>query len=459
MFSRKEFVNSGFVHSVKVPRLYKTASLIVKRVVENGESLKQLVYSSRHKNVKGLYALVVETIKHSQALDKLLKKSKLLEKESRLEPWLARILITEMLYRNKELKGTSKPVQTIISYREKLMKFMDKNKNDRSSAKVIKPRYVRVNTLQYTPDEVIKMFRDEGWIFLQSCSDYESFLETVTNLKDDEFMKDFHVKEMLVFPPSAQFYKNELYLNGSIVLQDKASCLPVCLLQPTPNSTVLDMCSAPGMKTTHLSARMKNKGTIYAVELNQRRYETLCDLVKNTGCTNVKPINMDALLIGQNDETSWSKDVEYILVDPSCSGTGMVDRRNVFLNEQKDNQRIKKLCAFQFKLLMHALTNFPNAKRVVYSTCSVLTVENEKVVDDVLRKLSQSDCPSEFELVDAMKESWPTRGSEDYEIGKHCLYADPEKDQTNGFFVAVFQRRESKGESEEPKKKKNRSNI
>lgn len=84
-------------------------------------------------NIKGLYALVVETIKHSQPLDKLLKKSKLLEKESRLEPWLARILITEMLYRNKELKGKSKPVQTIISNREKLMKFMDKNKKDTSS--------------------------------------------------------------------------------------------------------------------------------------------------------------------------------------------------------------------------------------------------------------------------------------------------------------------------------------
>lgn len=118
----------------------------------------------------------------------------------------------------------------------------------------------------------------------------------------------------------------------------------------------------------------------------------------------------------------------------------MVDRKNVFPNEQKDKQRIKKLCAFQFKLLMHALTNFPNAKRVVYSTCSVLTVENEKVVDDVLSKLSQGDCPLEFELVDAM-ESWSRRGAEAYECGRRCLYADPKKDKTNGFFIAMFERK------------------
>lgn len=85
------------------------------------------------------------------------------------------------------------------------------------------------------------------------------------------------------------------------------------------------MCAAPGTKTTHLSAKMKDRGIIYAVELNSRRYEILCDLVKNVGCSNVKPINMDALLIGQNDDTSWYRDVEYILVDPSCSGTGALN--------------------------------------------------------------------------------------------------------------------------------------
>lgn len=84
---------------------------------------------------------------------------------------------------------------------------------------------MRVNTLQHTPDEVIKMFRDEGWIFLQSCSDYDSFLELVQKMKDNEFTKDFHIKELLVFPPGTQFYNNELYLSGGIVLQDKVSCL------------------------------------------------------------------------------------------------------------------------------------------------------------------------------------------------------------------------------------------
>lgn len=86
------------------------------------------------------------------------------------------------------------------------------------------------------------------------------------------------------------------------------------------------MCAAPGMKTTHISAIMKNSGKIYATEMSSSRYKVLCDVIQTAGCINVIPLNVDALKLveaeGSNNDFSWSKDVEYILVDPSCSGSG-----------------------------------------------------------------------------------------------------------------------------------------
>lgn len=84
------------------------------------------------------------------------------------------------------------------------------------------------------------------------------------------------------------------------------------------------MCAAPGMKTTHLSAIMKNKGQIYATEIHTKRYDDLCKLVESAGCKNVTLLNLDAFLVHPNGEepVPWCNDIDYILIDPSCSGSG-----------------------------------------------------------------------------------------------------------------------------------------
>ena len=89
--------------------------------------------------------------------------------------------------------------------------------------------------------------------------------------------------------------------------------MPTLLLDPPHKATVLDMCSAPGVKTTHLAAIMKNKGKIYAVERDQRRYQTLTEMVATAGATIVQTINKDVLDVSDEDVPS----VEYVLLDPS----------------------------------------------------------------------------------------------------------------------------------------------
>ncbi|XP_069683821.1 28S rRNA (cytosine-C(5))-methyltransferase [Periplaneta americana] len=435
-------------HSVKVPQLYKAASKIAKIVKEEGGSLKDLVFSyNKHLNIKGLYALIIKTFQYEDILDSLIRKSKIMIKEERADPWLIRILITELLFGRKCLTGESKPIKTVLSYRETLtaeLEMAEKKGTFKLGSEQIKgrPRFVRVNTLVLTVNDALKYFRDEGWKLIpyNENDNYSTFLDKVSALSEDEFVQDFHIKELLIFPNKTEFYEHELYLNGSIILQDKASCLASKLLNPPPGSVTLDMCAAPGMKTTHLASLMKNKGTLYAVEMGQKRYQTLCNQVEKSGATCVKTLHCDALTL----DSTQCPGVQYILVDPSCSGSGMVRRPNIDKGEKCSEARLVRLAAFQILLLRHALINFPDVKRVVYSTCSINTEENEEVIEQVLTLVNSNASNPVFKVVDsAFKDNWKHFGSENFEWGPKCLYAKADVDFTDGFFVAIFEKVEA----------------
>lgn len=84
---------------------------------------------------------------------------------------------------------------------------------------------MRVNTLYATCDEIIKELRQEGWIFVPfHHGDYKQFLEKIANLGEDEFMKDLHVKDLLVFATGTEFHQHPLYRNSTLILQDKVRC-------------------------------------------------------------------------------------------------------------------------------------------------------------------------------------------------------------------------------------------
>lgn len=307
------------------------------------------------------------------------------------------------------------------------------------------PRYIRLNTILIKRSEAKEYLEREGWRLLENTFEtYEQFLEAVKSLDDESYLADFHIKNLYVFPASSRKYwaTNEMVQEGKFLLQDKASCLPTFLLDPPHKSTVLDMCSAPGTKTTHLAALMKNKGKIYAIEMSPKRYEVLVEMVEGTGSTIVQTINRDVLEIKDEDVPK----VEYVLLDPSCSGSGMLNR---FESEvrNKDSGRLFKLAGLQHKLLTHAMTLFPNVRKIVYSTCSIYPEENEEVVLSVLRKVP------DFKLVHAgelLHNKWINFGSEKVYpgLGEKVLYARTADDLSNGFFVCVLERCDE-GESNE----------
>ncbi|RLU24999.1 hypothetical protein DMN91_003091 [Ooceraea biroi] len=298
-----------------------------------------------------------------------------------------------------------------------------------------RPRYVRVNTLLLSVEDAISELQNEGWQLLSRSATYSSYLLSLSRLSEPYFIQDLHIPEVLVFPPSTSFHEHPGYLKGMLILQDKASCLPVHLLNPVSGSVVLDMCAAPGMKATYLAAKLQNNGKVYAVEIDTKRFDTLCSLIEKTQSSCVEPINQDTLTL---DPKQYSQ-VEYILVDPSCSGSGIVDRPKQSDTDGKpEPERLQNLQSFQVYLLRYALLNFPNAKRIIYSTCSLHPEENEQVIDEVLTDIRQA-----YRLVPAREllgDTWINFSSEEYNCTDKCLYSKPDVDFCNGFFVAVFER-------------------
>lgn len=173
--------------------------------------------------------------------------------------------------------------------------------------------------------------------------------------------------------------------------------------------------------------------------MSGNRYKTLCDFVSHTNAKCIEPIQADALTISPEQYPN----VKFILVDPSCSGSGMNRIEIRKPGEENLSQRLRKLQSLQSMILAHALLDFPNVKKVVYSTCSIYPEENECVVEEALKKAAYA-----FTLVNLKKKmnnEWHNFGSSDYNFrGEKCLYALPQKDLCNGFFVAMFKKKSKK---------------
>ncbi|XP_048375114.1 28S rRNA (cytosine-C(5))-methyltransferase isoform X1 [Sphaerodactylus townsendi] len=429
------------------PGLYGAAASVLAGL-ENGEgSLKTLVYGSSFQNPRPLYALASETLRYSDVLDTILGAAGLLRIEKKLQPLLAKVLVYDLLF-GKGLRGGGRWKALVLKHqarlkaelaRLKVQKKVSRNEDllppsgQAEQAPQI-PRYVRVNTLKTHLDDVVDYFKRQQYSYQGKAGS----MEEVCSLSRKKFFLDSHLPELLIFPPQTDFHDNQLYVAGHIILQDKASCLPAFLLNPPPGSHVIDACAAPGNKTSHLAAVMKNKGRLFAFDLDAKRLATMSTMLMRAGVTCYQLAHQDFLTTDPGDP-KYSQ-VRYILLDPSCSGSGMTSRSPVEENTPLA-ERLQALSGFQRKMLAHALS-FPALQRLVYSTCSIYQEENEDVVWDVLQQREK-----DFRLVKVLP-SWSHRGSGTFAEAKFCLRASPKETLTNGFFVAVLERRPTGADEE-----------
>lgn len=381
----------------------------------------------------------METVNHRKELEAVTDKIQLFESEPRFARHMAFVLISELLWGKQRLAGESLPVRTVLQYKKRLKKCAVAESGqvglDYRELEASWPRYARVNTLTISLEAVLQQLEGEGWRQVQhpaATTSTAAFLQLLAGLQPDQFMSDLHVPGLLVFPAKSELHLHPLVTAGSLLLQDKASCFPVLALAPPPGATVLDACAAPGMKTTQLAGAVGAAGRVTAVERSTQRYHTLCRLLERNGATAVSTvINQDFLEVDPAQHPA----VQYIAVDPSCSGTGMVRRGGG--EEEPGEERLASLAAVQTRLLSHALA-FPAAKRVVYSTCATSLQENEQVVSRVL-----SLVPG-WKVVKNILPTWERRGLGENPMANHFVRAVALEDRCNGFFVAVLKRKKKK---------------
>lgn len=222
--------------------------------------------------------------------------------------------------------------------------------------KVQRPVTLRANNLK-TSLEKVKEKLDEAQIEYETISWYEKAL-IIKNVREEEIRK------------------LEIYENGEIYLQSLSSMLPPIILEPKAGENILDMTAAPGGKTTEIAALTENKAYITACEKNKIRAERLKFNLQKQGVKSANIMVEDARKL--SDYFSFDK----ILLDAPCSGSGT---ENIF-DKNFSKELVERSVKFQEELLSKALKILKPGGEMVYSTCSILKQENEKVLERVLSK-------------------------------------------------------------------------
>ncbi len=168
------------------------------------------------------------------------------------------------------------------------------------------------------------------------------------------------------------------YADGDFAVQDEASMRVASALSPQPGMRVLDLCAAPGGKTTHLCELMDNRGTVVACDIDPKRLDTVRSLVDR-----MKVKTVETVLLGEHDDPPAGP-FHAALVDAPCSNTGVLGRRPEVRWRIKPTE-FEYLIRLQTRLLIQAVERVKAGGTVVYSTCSIEPDENAGVVAAVRR--------------------------------------------------------------------------
>jgi putative methyltransferase len=348
------------------------------------------------------------------------------------------VLLYELLLGpNQKIRGGGALKRKIMAKEGELRQILQGLQNEdgthgsSTATSVTFPRYVRVNKVKQDTVETVTLLRQEA----------------------DQIFADPHVPDLLVLRPSVTLHDHSLVTEGRVVLQDKSSCFSaLCLIHGNEiplNGDILDACSAPGNKTSHLAALLHDIGSdekrkVYALDRSSERLALLTRRLDHLGFTRkdqrveVAPKHADFL---KTDPTQFPS-VRGILLDPSCSGSGIYtspDRQWESHHDEKEtSSRLQSLANFQCTALQHAMS-FNQVERIVYSTCSSHEIENEQVVSQALAKNS-----NKWKIVAPKCLShWKRRGRVVNGISEQqarCMIRADREDETNAFFVCCLER-------------------
>ncbi len=220
------------------------------------------------------------------------------------------------------------------------------------------PLCVRTNVLKISRAELMGKFASEG-------------IETTVTKFSPECLL------LTKLPSAKRLHELEAISDGLCIIQDEASALVSLLLNPQPGEFVVDLCSAPGGKTTHIASLMQNQGRVLAVESNESKLALVLDNCERLGVRIVETAHADGRSLGLHHPA------DRILVDAPCSALGIVGKR-ADVRWSKEPAQFEPLAVLQAELLHAAANLLRLGGRIVYSTCTITDEENEQIIDRFL---------------------------------------------------------------------------
>jgi 16S rRNA (cytosine967-C5)-methyltransferase len=263
--------------------------------------------------------------------------------------------------------------------------------------------FVRLNTLKASQEEIMTKLDVEG-----------ERLEKIEPLQHT--YKVIQAKQPLTTLAS--------YREGLFYIQDKASSFAAEAADPKPNMIVLDVCAAPGAKTTYLSQLMQNQGTIYSLDYSARRIRTWKKEVSRMGATIANALICDARFT-----FPFNIEVDVAVLDPPCTSTGVFGRQPSS-KWRITSKSIETMTEIQWKMINNVAGKVKSGGVFTYSTCSITVEENEMIIERFLK------WHSEFHLVNVS----PALGLPGLKGLTMCRRLYPHLHESNGFFIAKLEK-------------------
>lgn len=263
---------------------------------------------------------------------------------------------------------------------------------------------IRVNTLKTNVLDVINEFNKLG-------IEYE---------QNDLFSHALIIKNKT----SKEMLELDLCKEGKIYLQSLSSQLPAILLEPKESCDILDMCASPGSKTTYLAQLVNNNSFITACEIDKIRMERLKSNVLKLGVSCVNFMTVDSRKL--DDFFRFDQ----ILLDAPCSGSGTLSIYDKSMSKFS-KALVYNSSKLQFELLKKALTILKPNQEMIYSTCSILDIENEEVLNKILKVCKCEIIPFDEKIKENLS-LLPSKVEGTLCIKPNCYF--------EGFFVAKIKK-------------------
>jgi 16S rRNA (cytosine967-C5)-methyltransferase len=266
------------------------------------------------------------------------------------------------------------------------------------------PTYIRLNTLKGNENEILEKLAED-------------------KVKTEKVKGLIHTYKVL--GTKQPLTRTKSFQEGLFYIQDKASCFAAEVANPKPGMVILDVCAAPGAKTTYLAQLMQNRGTIYSIDYLRRRMSVWEKEVTRMGVEIAEPIIADAC-----SPLPFAVEADMVILDPPCTSTGAFAK----LPSAKwrlTARSVEKMAEIQWQMLGKSAEKVKPGGILVYSTCSITVEENEMLIERFLK------WHPEFSLA----EIEPKIGLPGLRGMEKCRRLYPHIHECNGFFIAKLLKR------------------